>query len=97
MDLRVERARELYWRSYGTGNRPQPAYSRDLVEMAQLHEDVAKDRLGRDDGRGWIDLYAAVTAFGDAGRVDDVRRLISEFVKESDYRSRIPDCESINP
>jgi hypothetical protein len=24
-------------------------------------------------------------------------RMVSELVKESDYRSRIPDCESINP
>jgi hypothetical protein len=74
----MERAQELYWLVYGTGTVPQPERLNELLEMAQLHEDIARDRLGRDDASGWIDLYAAVTAWGDAGRLRHARSLISE-------------------
>jgi hypothetical protein len=48
------------------------------MEMAQLHEGIARDRLDRGDGKGWIDWYAALTTLGDAGRIEDARRLIDE-------------------
>jgi hypothetical protein len=78
MDQRMERAQELYWLIYGTGGVPQPERFKELLEMAQLHEEIARDRLGQDDDRGWIDLYAAVTTWGDGGRLRHARALISE-------------------
>ena len=73
----VERAQQLYWLVYGAGNVPQPGRTADLVEMAQLHEEIARDRLGEGDDRGWVHLYAALTAWGDADRLEHARILIS--------------------
>ena len=77
MDPRIERAQELYWRIYGPGHTLQAGHSSDLVEMAGLHEAIARDRLGQDDALGWIDLYAAVTVWGDAGRLPHAHSLIA--------------------
>jgi hypothetical protein len=74
----MERAQELYGLVYGTGGVPQPGRMNELLEMARLHEEIARDRLGRDEASGWIDLYAAVTAWGDAGRLRHAKALISE-------------------
>jgi hypothetical protein len=76
MDPRIKRAQELYWRTYGPGHTPQTAHWSDLVEMAGLHEAIARDRLGQGDALGWIDLYAAVTVWGDAGRLQHGHSLI---------------------
>jgi hypothetical protein len=78
MDQRMERAQELYWLVYGAGTVAQPGRLNELVEMAQLHEDIARERFGRDDANGWMDLYSAVTTWGDAGRLRHARALISE-------------------
>jgi hypothetical protein len=78
MDPRVDRAQQLYWLVYGSGTTPQPGRSEELLEMARLHEEIARDRLEQADGRGWIDLYAAVTSWGNAGRLRDAQDLISE-------------------
>jgi hypothetical protein len=56
----------------------------ELAEMAALHEGIARDRLDRGDGTGWIDWYAALTALGDAGRIDDARILIAEGRRRPD-------------
>ena len=68
MDPRAEEVQALLWRTealkrLGAGRKAQQA----LAEMARLHEELAFDRLGRGDPDGWIDLYAAVSAFGEAG------------------------------
>ena len=84
MDPRIERAQELYWRVYGSGHTPQAGRLSELVEMAQLHEGIARDRLDRGDARGWIDWYAALTALGDAGRIEDARGLIAEGRRRAD-------------
>jgi hypothetical protein len=78
MDQRVERAQELYWIVYGSGTLPQAGHLNELLEMARLHETIARDRLAQGDGRGWIDLYAAVTSWGDAGRLRHAQDLLSE-------------------
>lgn len=78
MDPRIHRAQKLYWEIYGTGTTPRAGCLDELVEMAELHEGVARDRLDQGDGKGWIDWYAALTALGDAGRIEDARRLIAE-------------------
>jgi hypothetical protein len=78
MDQRVERAQELYWLVYGTGTIAQPGHVNELLEMARLHEEIARDRLTQGDGRGWIDLYASVTSWGDAGRLRHAQDLISQ-------------------
>ncbi len=78
MDPRIERAQELYWRVYGTGQGPRSGCVNELGEMARLHEGIARDRLDKGDARGWIDWYAAVTVLGDAGRIEDAGRLIAE-------------------
>jgi hypothetical protein len=77
MDPRVNRAQELYWRTYGIGGIPQAGHRGDFVEMAGLHEAIARDLLDRGDALGWIDLYAAVTVWGDAGRLQHAHSLIS--------------------
>jgi hypothetical protein len=80
----MERAQELYGLVYGFDGVPQPGHLNELLEMAQLHEDIARDRLGRDDASGWIDLYAAVTVWGDAGRLRHAKALISEARRWAD-------------
>jgi hypothetical protein len=50
----------------------------ELVEMARLHEEIARDWLDRGNDSGWIDWYAALTALGDAGRIEEARGLILE-------------------
>ena len=84
MDPRIERAQELYWRVYGTGRTPEPGCLSELVEIAQLHEGIARDRLDRGDDRGWIDWFAALTALGDAGRIEDAHCLIAEGRRRAD-------------
>jgi hypothetical protein len=62
--------------------------------MAQLHEEIARDRLDRGDAAGWIDWYAAMTALGDAGRIEDARRLIAEGrLRADEFLASKPDIE----
>lgn len=84
MDPRIDRAQQLYWEIYGTGTTPRTGCLDELVEMAELHEGVARDRLDQGDARGWIDWYAALSALGDAGRLEDARRLIAEGRRRAD-------------
>ncbi len=84
LDPRIERVQPLDWRVYGSGNTPQAGCLNELVEMAQLHEEMARERLDQGDGRGWIDWYAAPTALGAAGRIEEARSLISEGRQRAD-------------
>ena len=45
--------------------------------MAELHEQRAQDLLSAHDPDGWIDLFAAITAWGEAGMKGDAIRLIA--------------------
>ncbi|MHB1556811.1 MAG: hypothetical protein ACYC61_04935 [Isosphaeraceae bacterium] len=84
MDPRIDRAQRLYWDIYGAGTTPRAGCLDELMEMAELHEGIARDRLDRGDGTGWIDWYAALTALGDAGRIEDARRLVAEGRRRAD-------------
>lgn len=44
--------------------------------MARLHEERARELLGRQDADGWIDLFAAITAWGEAGSEPRARLLL---------------------
>src|SRR5690242_5469870 len=90
MDSRIDRAQELYWRVYGTGQTPDTGCLKEVAEVAQLHEAIARDRLDRGDATGWIDWYAALTVLGDAGRIEDARSLIAEGRRRAD---EFPDLE----
>jgi hypothetical protein len=46
--------------------------------MAQIHEELARRLLHDREADGWPDLYAAVTAWGEAGCKRDAYRLIVE-------------------
>ena len=77
MDPRVERAQQLFWeveaqRQTGV----YPAALPQLLEMAQLHEQRARELLQAGDTDGWTDLYAAVTAWGEARRRSEADRLL---------------------
>jgi hypothetical protein len=77
-DTRAERAQELFWRiadlrDRGLGGTPILVM---LREMARLHEDRARELLNREDLGGWTDLFAAVTAWAEAGEARRVRSLL---------------------
>jgi hypothetical protein len=78
MDPRVERAQQLFWeiealRKKGGGAAMLP----QLVEMARLHEERARELLQTGDPEGWPDLFAAVTAWGEARRRSDADRALA--------------------
>jgi hypothetical protein len=77
-DARVQEAQQLFWqvetlRSLGV---PHKAIASKLDRMAQLHEETAMDLLSRALPSGWIDLFAAVTAWGEAGKEHRARSLL---------------------
>lgn len=92
MDPRAEEAQALLWRAealkrLGAGRKAQQA----LLEMARLHEELAFDRLGRGDPGGWIDLYAAVSAFGQAGERLQAER---SMLRARELASQLPDRDA---
>jgi hypothetical protein len=69
MDQRAEAAQRLFWeiealRRLGV---PHKAIVPRLAEMAELHEARGRELLDGVDPDGWIDLLAAITAWGEAG------------------------------
>jgi hypothetical protein len=80
VDPRVEQAQTLFWeiealRRNGRIERIEEA-SPKLLAMALLHEQRSIELLEARDADGWVDLFAAVTAFADAGHVDRAARLL---------------------
>jgi hypothetical protein len=78
IDVRVQEAQQLFWqvetlRSLGV---PYKAIVAKLDRMAQLHEELAKDLLSRAAPVGWTDLFAAITAWGEAGKEHRARSLL---------------------
>jgi hypothetical protein len=78
MDPRVERAQQLFWeiealRKKGGSAAAMP----QLVEMARLHEERARELLQAGDPDGWTDLFAAVTAWGEARQRSDADRVLA--------------------
>jgi hypothetical protein len=77
MDPRIERAQQLYWeitrlREFGAHRKTHSK----LVEMAQVHEERALELLAENDPDGWVDLFAAITAWAKAGCREDANRLL---------------------
>ncbi|MGC8642939.1 MAG: hypothetical protein ACP5XB_24035 [Isosphaeraceae bacterium] len=76
MDSRVLEAQSLYWQVHGGANLSSELREATLIRMAQLHEEIAQERLDQDDSLGWSDFYAAVTAWGEADRLQEARSLV---------------------
>ncbi len=78
MDPRVERAQQLFWEVEALREKGvYPAALPQLLEMARLHEERACELLPAGDPDGWTDLFAAVTAWGEARRRDEADRLLT--------------------
>src|SRR5205807_5232997 len=56
---------------------PDAARSK-LVEMARLHEERAREQLSAAQLDGWIDLFAAITAWGEADCPSEAERLVRD-------------------
>ena len=79
MDPRIEQAQQLYWeitrlREFGAHRKTLSK----LIEMAQVHEERALELLAAGDPEGWVDLFAAITAWAKAGCREDADRLLAE-------------------
>ncbi|AGP41264.1 hypothetical protein [Sorangium cellulosum] len=77
-DLRVKEAQQLFWQieTLRSLQVPQKTIAAHLSRMARLHEERAKELLSRRDVDGWPDLFAAITAWGEAGSEPSARHLI---------------------
>lgn len=85
MDKREKRAQSLLWEVQAlraAGNVEEAA--KKSRSMAKLHEELADERLGARDPRGWIHLQAAATAWAKAGRDDDFARAFRLLAKGID-------------
>jgi hypothetical protein len=69
MDPRARRAQQLYWEveELRRHNAAAAALAKTM-EMARLHEALSIELLEQRNPDGWPDLFAAVTAWADAGR-----------------------------
>jgi len=78
MDPRVKRAQQLFWEIEAIRKRGvYPAAIPQLLEMARLSEERARELLQAGDPNGWTDLFAAVTARGEAGQRAEADRLLN--------------------
>ena len=78
MDPRIERAQQLYWEITRLTDLGAYRMRRSkLIEMAQMHEERALELLEEGDPDGWVDLFAAITAWAKAGCREDVGRLVA--------------------
>jgi hypothetical protein len=79
-DPRVERTQRLFWeicqqREFSGGCR---MVTRKLNEMAHLHEARGRELLSQGEPDGWIDWYAAITAWAEAGGFKKAELLIQD-------------------
>jgi len=78
MDSRIERAQQLFWEIEAVRqNGVYPAALAQLLEMARLHEEGARELLQAGNSDGWTDLFAAVTAWGEARQRSEADRLLA--------------------
>jgi hypothetical protein len=78
MDSRVQETQRLMWEIELLCNQGADRTAEPLRrKMAELHEQRAQDLLSAHDPDGWIDLFAAITAWGEAGMKGDAIRLIA--------------------
>jgi len=79
VDPRVEQAQTLFWdiEALRRDGRIEEA-SPKLLAMALLHEQRSIELLEARDPNGWVDLFAAITAYADAGQIDRAARLVRQ-------------------
>jgi len=78
MDPRVKRAQQLFWEIESARDKGvYPAALPQLLEMARLHEERARELLQAGDPDGWTDLFAAVTARGEARQRAEADHLLT--------------------
>lgn len=65
-DKRIARAQELYWQIQRDRESGIESGRDKLAEMAALHQEIATERITAGNSDGWIDLYAAIAAWGRA-------------------------------
>jgi hypothetical protein len=77
VDPRVEQAQTLFWEieTLRRAGRIEEA-SPKLRAMGLLHEQRALELLEAREAEGWVDLFAAITAYADAGDVDRAAQLL---------------------
>jgi hypothetical protein len=79
MDQRIDQAQKLFWEvSRLRESGLHRLAVRKLVQMAAVHEARAMELLRTAQADGWADLYAAVTAWGDAGHRNEANALIEQ-------------------
>lgn len=77
MDPRVSKAQQLFWETAALKKKGELSAARPkFAEMGKLHQDRAEELLQAGDADGWIDFYAAVTAWGEAGEITRAKDLI---------------------
>jgi hypothetical protein len=77
MDTRAAQAQALYFqilndRSKGRNDRANNTF----LQMAKLHEELARELLAQHKPDAYIELYAAITAWGEAGKRSRAQELI---------------------
>ena len=80
MDPRIEEAQRLFWEieTFARAGVPHRALVTRMRDAARLHAEVATSRLDAGDLRGWIDLFAAITWWGQAGEKREAQRALEE-------------------
>ena len=79
MDPREEQAQRLFWEiELLRSQNAERAVLPRLRKMAELHQERAWELLSARDPDGWTDLYAAITAWGEAGLTSKATQLISQ-------------------
>jgi hypothetical protein len=77
MDPRFERAQQLFFEVLNLRQKGQPETVRlKFAEMARLHQERALELLDAGNLDGWMDLFAAITAWGEAGHRSEADRLV---------------------
>jgi hypothetical protein len=78
MDPCVKRVQQLFWEIEALREKGvYPTSLPQLLEMARLHEERARELLQASDPNGWTDLFAAVTARGEARQRAEAERLLT--------------------
>lgn len=84
MSDRAERAQKLYWEveALRALRAERKSVVPKLIEMGELHESLGRELLPQGRHNGWIDLFAAVTAWAEAGRFERATSLLDWSLRE---------------
>lgn len=79
MDPRVSKTQQLFWETSALKKKGEFSAARpNFAEMATLHQERGEELLRGGNPDGWIDFYAAVTAWGEAGESTRAKDLIRQ-------------------